>query len=256
MHSTLVRRTVLTASAVSLALLATACGSGQADDKKADAGPSAAASSAAPAAKGKTDAELAGLLVARADLPEHVFKAPGADEAAAAGAATSDKADCLPLVKAQSGAPVGASTGVARTKVTAKPKGASATAAPEDKLKAGLEALSGTVTQVTLASYDGKGAEEAFTALKTAGTACAGGYGVTSGPDKVKISKVGAGAPVTAGDAALAYVVEAEADGEKTTSQLVVVRRGNTLASFYGLSLAGTAEQPKPVVDAQVKKLG
>lgn len=262
MRNTLVRRTVLTASAVSLALLGTACSSsGSKGDAKADGGSASAAAPASPSAaaagaKGKTDAELAKEIVAQADLPEYVFKAPSADEAAAAATATSDKAECLPLVKAQSGTPVGKSTGVARTKVTAKPKGASADASPEDKVKAGLEALTGTVTHVTLASYEGKGAEEAFTALKTAGTACAGGYGVTSGQDKIKISKFGAGAPVTAGDAALAYAVEAEAEGEKTTSQLVIVRKGNTLATFYGLSLSGTAEQPKPVVDAQAKKLG
>ncbi|MER7464381.1 hypothetical protein [Streptomyces sp. NPDC097981] len=255
MRSTLVRRTVLTASAVSLALLATACGS-DADSKadtKADAKPSAAASSAAPAAKGKTDAELAKEIVTQADLPDHVFKAWGADEIVAA---TSDKADCLPLVKVQSGAALGTPAGVARTKVTAKPKGASADAAPEDKVKAGLEALSGTITYLTLASYEGKGAEEAFGALKTSGAACAGGYTVDNGGDKIKISRVGAGAAVTAGDSALAYVVEAEGGGRKTTSQLVTVRKGNTLATFYGLSLSGTAGQPKPVVDAQAGKLG
>ncbi|MEU6866428.1 hypothetical protein ABZ924_24745 [Streptomyces sp. NPDC046876] len=259
MRSTFATRTVLAASAASLALLATACSSGSSDSKddtKAGAPAAASPSAAAAAAKGKTDAELAGLIVAQADLPDHIVKAPTPSEVTEAAASTSDKPDCVPLVKAQSFAPVGKSTGAARTKAVAKPKAADAGAGPEDKAKAALAALGSTATTVTIASYEGKGAEEAFAALKTAGTACAGGYGVTGGGETAKISKVGAGAPVTAGDAALAYTVEAEADGTTISTQLVVVRKGNTLATFSAMSLAGTAEQPKAVVDAQVKKLG
>lgn len=257
MRSTLVRRTVLTASAVSLALLATACGSDKADDKKTDAKPSAAASSAAaPSAKGKTDTELAAVIVAQADLPDHQFKPATPAEAAAGASATSDKPQCVPLVKAQAMGAVGTSTGTARTKVVAKPKEQAASQSPEDKLKGLMDALGSTATAVTLASYDGKGAEEAFASLKTAGTACAGGYTASGEGQAGKVTKVGAGAPVTAGDEALAYTVEGDAEGEKFTTQLVVVRKGNTLATFSALSLSGAAEQPKAVVDAQAKKLG
>ncbi|MFD8412923.1 hypothetical protein ACSHWO_14140 [Streptomyces sp. HUAS TT3] len=259
MRSTLVRRSVMTASAAALALLATACGSSDSKDgAKADAPASAAApaASAAPAAKGKTDAELASVIVKQADLPEHVLKEATPAEAAAGAAATSDKPECLPLVKAQSQAPVGTATGAARTKAVAKPKEPAAGASAEEKMKAAMDALGAPVTLVTVASYDGKGAEDAFAALKTAGTACAGGYAATGGGDTGKITKVAAGAPVTAGDAALAYTVEADADGEKISTQLVVVRKGNTLATFSAVSLKGAAEQPKAVVDAQVKKLG
>ncbi|MFK0254171.1 hypothetical protein [Streptomyces sp. NPDC090445] len=258
MRSILVRRSVMTASAAALALLATACGSseGKKEDAKADASSSAAApaSPAAPAAKGKTDAELASVIVKQADLPDHVVKEATAAEAAAGAAATSDKPECLPLVKAQGLAPVGTATGAARTKAIAKPKEPAADASPEDKMKAAMDALGSTVTAVTVASYDGKGAEDAFTALKTAGTACAGGYSATSGGSTGKIGKVAAGAPVTAGDAALSYTVEGDMDGEKMATQLVVVRKGNTLATFSAVGLK--AEQPKALVDAQVKKLG
>ncbi len=262
MRSTLVRRSVLAASAAALSLLATACSSDPSDSKgdaKADGSTSASAPaspSAAADAKGKTDAELAKVIVAQADLPDHVFKETTPAEVTAGAAATSDKPDCLPLVKAQSVTPVGKSTGVARTKVVAKPKGADASASPEDKAKAAMDALGLTATAVTVASYEGKGAEEALASLKSAGTACAGGYGVTSSGETGKVSKVAAGAPVTAGDAALSYTVEGDADGQKFTTQLVVVRKGNTLATFSAVSLTGTAEQPKAVVDAQVKKLG
>ncbi|MBT2402444.1 MULTISPECIES: hypothetical protein [unclassified Streptomyces] len=257
MRTALVRRTVLTASAVSLAVLATACGSDK-GDTKADAKPSAgaAAASAAPAAKAKTDAELGGLIVAQADLPDHQFKAATPAEATAGAGATSDKPACLPLVNAQSMTPFGKAGGVARTKVVGKPKEPAADASPEEKMKAAMDALGTTATAVTLASYDGKGAEEAFAGLKAAGTACAGGYTATQGGEAGKITKVAAGTAVTAGDEALAYTVEGDADGEKFTTQLVVVRKGNTLATFSALSLTGTAEQPKAVIDAQAKKLG
>ncbi|MFG2879619.1 hypothetical protein ACGFYU_32190 [Streptomyces sp. NPDC048337] len=257
MRTALVRRTVLTASAVSLALLGTACGS-EKGDAKADAKPAAStgATSAAPAAKAKTDAELAKLLVAQADLADHTFKEATPAEVTAGAAATSDKPECKVLAQAQALTPAGKPAGTARTKAVATPKPAAEGASEQDKLKAIMGAIGSTATAVTLASYEAKGAEEAFTAAKTAGQKCAGGYGVTQGGDSGKVSKVGPGAALTAGDEALALTVEGDADGEKFTTQLVFVRKGNTVATFSALSLTGTAEQPKAVIDAQVKKLG
>ncbi|MFC9296236.1 hypothetical protein ACFTWH_13680 [Streptomyces sp. NPDC057011] len=257
MRTALVRRTVLTASAVSLALLGTACGA-EKGDTKADTKPSASAgsASAAPAGKAKTNAELAGVIVVQADLPDHVVKEATPAEAAAAADAKSDKPACQPLVSAQSMNPVGTAAGTARTKAVAKPKAPAADASPEEKAKAAMGALGATATSVTLASYEGKGAQEAFATVKTAGTACAGGYTGSQGGDSLKITKVAPGAAVTAGDEAVAYTVTGDADGEPLTMELVVVRKGNTVATFSALSLTGTAEQPKAVVDAQVKKLG
>ncbi|MBT2467625.1 hypothetical protein J7E97_07025 [Streptomyces sp. ISL-66] len=254
MRTALVRRTVLSASALSLALLATACGS-DTSDAKDDTKASAPASAAAPAAKGKTDAELGGLLLVQADLPDHVLKAATPEEAKAGDGSTSDKPACLPLVKAQSMSALGTSTGTARVKAVAKGKEPAAGASAEEKLKAGMDALGATATAVTLQSYDGKGAAEAFAGLKSAGTACAGGYTASQAGESGKITKVSPGAPVTAGDEALAYTIDADLDGESISTQLVVVRKGNTLATFSALSLAGTAEQPTAVVAAQVKKL-
>ncbi|MFJ3201856.1 hypothetical protein [Streptomyces sp. NPDC086989] len=219
MRSTLVRRTVLTASAASLALLATACGSDKADDKKADAKPSAAASApAAPAAKGTTDAEVTALVVTQADLSDQIVSAEGVAKAAQAGV-TVDKAECTPLMQAQSGQKVGAATGIGRTTTKAKPKEAAADASPEDKLKAGLEALGSTQTLVSVESYDAKGAEEAFASLKTAAAACSGGFTVTEGGEKVKYLDVKPGAAVTAGDEAAAFTLTMDLDdGEKSVN--------------------------------------
>ncbi|MCY0926111.1 hypothetical protein OTB20_07780 [Streptomyces sp. H27-H1] len=251
MRSAFVRRTVLGASAVSLALLATACGGSD----KADAKPSASAP-AAPAAKGRTDAELGGVIVAQADLPDHVLQAVTAEEVAAGAGSASDKAACLPLAKAQSVTAIGAATGTARVKAVAKPKQPAEGASVEEKAKAAMDALGSTATSVTLESYEGKGAQEAFASLKSAGSACAGGYTITQAGETAKVTKVADGTPVTGGDEALAYTIEHDADGEMLSTQVVVVRKANTLAVFSALSLTGKAEQPTALVAAQLKKLG
>ncbi|WP_043194481.1 hypothetical protein [Streptomyces sp. NRRL F-2664] len=247
----------MTASALSLAVLATACGSDKAD--KADAKPSdAAATSAAPAAKGKTDAELAALLLTQAEAPkDSVVKAPTAAQLAAL-TATTDKAECKPVVQAASMAPQGTSTGVARTQVGGTSgKAADPSASEADKLKAGLEMLTGaTGTSVTLTSYDGKGAAEAFAAFKTAGTACAGGYTMTQDGETVKVNKVTPGEAVAAGDEAASFLADFGDAEAPMAAQLIVVRKGNTLATFSVQNVGGKPALPKDVIDAQVKKLG
>ncbi|MET9695696.1 hypothetical protein ABZY31_02075 [Streptomyces sp. NPDC006529] len=260
MRSTLVRRSVLTASAVSLVLLATACGSDKAaKDEPKDAGASAAASTpaAGPAAKAKTAAELKPLLVTQAEVADYLVKEAAPDEVTGAAAAyATTKAECRPLAQAMSGAGAGKSAGNAATKASSKPKQPAADASAEDKLKAVKDALSVTVTMVGLNSYDGKGADEAFAAVKAAGTPCAAGYPGASESETGKVTKVTPGTAVTAGDEAVAYAVEREVEGEKVATQLVVVRKGNTLASFYSVSPTTDAALPKTLVDAQVKKLG
>ncbi|QES49687.1 hypothetical protein DEJ50_19595 [Streptomyces venezuelae] len=248
----------MTASAVSLALLATACGSeDKKDDAKKDTPPSAAAP-AAPAAKGKTDAELAPLLITQVEAPkDHIVKPPSATEVTAASA-TADKAECAPLVQAQSMMPVGKPAGIARTQVVGTSGNAAGPgASAEDKAKAGLGMLAGaTKTTVTLMSYDGKGAEEAFASVKAAGTSCAGGFSVTQSGEAVKVNGVAPGAAVTGGDEAASFVVDLGDAELPVHSQLVVVRKGNTVAAFHALNLGGKTEQPKAVIEAQAKKLG
>ncbi|MFD7627091.1 hypothetical protein ACFV7Q_13830 [Streptomyces sp. NPDC059851] len=258
MRSTLVRRSVVAASAVSLALLATACGSSEGKKEDAKSSAPAASAPAAAAAKGKTDAELAPLLLTQAEAPKgSVVKTPSAAQIAA-HAATTDKAECKPIVQAASMAPQGTSAGVARIQVGGTSgKAADPNATEADKAKAALEMLTGaTGTSVTLTSYDGKGAEEAFAAFKTAGTACAGGYTMTQGGESLKVNKVAAGDAVTAGDEAASFLADFGDAEAPMAGQLVVVRKGNTLATFSVQNLGGKPALPKDVIDAQVKKLG
>ncbi|MFJ7206413.1 hypothetical protein ACIQWR_23105 [Streptomyces sp. NPDC098789] len=260
MRSTLVRRSVLTASAVSLALLVTACGSDKAaKDESKDGGTSAAPSAPAadPAAKAKTAAELKGLLVTQADLAEHVVKEATATELQEATAAyTTTKTECQPLALVMAGSGPGKVAANVATKVTGKPKAPAADASAEEKLKAITDALKVTATMDALNSYEGNGAQEAFAAVKAAGTACAAGFPGAKEADTGKVTKIAPGPAVTAGDEAVSFTVERELDGDKTPTQLVVVRKDNTLAALYTISFGGNAEAAKVVVDTQVKKLG
>lgn len=257
MRTAFVRR-ILSASAVSLALLATACGASDKADPKGDAKPSvsAPASASAPAARGKQEAELAGLILTQADLPDHVVKPATPEEVQEGAKVTTDKPACLPVAQAQSMAAIGAPVGVARVKFIAKGKDAGPNATAEEKAKAAVDALGGTVTSVALASYDGAGAEEAFATFKKAAAICASGYEIaTQGEEPGKVTKVDPSSPIAARDEAVAYTVKLEGEGETVLTELVVVRKGNSLVSFYSLSITGNAEQPRAAVAAQVKKL-
>ncbi|WP_326588497.1 hypothetical protein [Streptomyces sp. NBC_01294] len=262
MRTALVRRTVLTASAVSLALLATACGGDKPDTKKDDkASAGAPAPSTAPAAKGKTDAELTALLVTQAEAPGYLVQAEAAAKLGEVDKTTvsTDKPECKVLVQSQYLQKIGTPSGVARTALGAKPKEAGPNASPEEKAEAIKNAIGTTVTMVGLTSYDGKGAEELLASVKTAGQACGGGFTSTSEGETTKYASVqrGTGAPVTSGDDSASLVLTADLeDGDKATILLTVLRTGSTVATFSSLSLLGTAESPVTLVAAQSKKLG
>ncbi|MCD9144234.1 hypothetical protein [Streptomyces albireticuli] len=259
MRRTIVRRTAVTASAVSLALLVSACGSDNKSEAKDE--PKGKASQSAPAAgggKALSKAELEKLMVTEADVPGHKVTEATAADLATAKAVSSDKAECKPLVEAMNLHGAGAPTATVTRKVMALPKSPSTApdASPEDKAKAALGALGATITADTLGAHsDEKAAGEALAGLKKAGAACAGGFTVTADGDKTKMTKV-APADYTAGDEAVAFTLGLDVEGQTAPTHLVAVRKGSTVATFYALSLTGQAEQPKAVVDAQVKKLG
>lgn len=255
MRRTTVRRTALAASTLSLALLVSACGS---DDSSSKEEPKGRTSSNAPAAGGRkalSQAELDQLVLTEADLKDHKVAKPNPGDIAASKTAKTDKPACKPLGDVMALRPVGAPGASVTRKIIAVPKAPGAGASAEEKAKAGLEALGSTITADTLASYEGAGAGAALATLKKAGTDCAGGFTVIVGSDKSTFTKV-APAAYTGGDEAVAFTLTVEMDGAPSTVHLVAVRKGTTLATFYALSLSGKAEQPKPVVDAQMKKLG
>ncbi|MCA6092027.1 hypothetical protein LE181_07605 [Streptomyces sp. SCA3-4] len=256
MRRTTLRRTAVAATAVSLALLVSACGSKKEDSSAKDQ-PKAKASSAAPAADGKalSKAELDKLVLTQADLQGHKVAEATEADLAATKSVSSDKAECKPLVDAMMMHGAGTPAATATRKIAAVPQAPAADASAEEKMKAGLGALSATVTADTLGTHDGQGATEAVAGLKKAGTACAGGFTLTAGGEKTKITKVEP-ASYTAGDEAVAFTLTVDLEGQSGTAHMVAVRKGTTVATFYSQSLAGKAEQPKAVIDAQMKKLG
>ncbi|WP_329621692.1 hypothetical protein OG357_15325 [Streptomyces sp. NBC_01255] len=251
---TSMRNAAVAATAVSLALLVTACGGGEksGDQGKGsgkEAAPSASATSSAPA-RALSAAELEKLIVEQADLPGHQVQKAKAGEIALASAVSADKPACTPLAHAMSYIATGKPAASAQRKAIEVPK--TEGASPEDA----LGALAAPVTGVTLGSYDGQGAQEAFASLKTAGTECAGGFTLIGGGERTKISKV-APETLTAGEESLAWTVTTDLDGKPWVTKLVAFRQGNTLASFSTLSFSGTVKAlPKAIVDAQAAKLG
>ncbi|MFE2010789.1 hypothetical protein [Streptomyces sp. NPDC059491] len=252
---TSVRTAAVAATAVSLALLVTACGGGKSDGKEAGgtAAPSTSATAAAPPAKALSAAELDKLVVGTADLKGYQVQKADAEDVVTADKVTSDKAACVPIAHAMSFVSPGSAAATATRQVLAEPK-KDASAAPEDAV---LGALGVQMTAVTLGSYDGQGAQSAFASVKAAGTECAGGFSVVHGAERTKVAKVAAES-VTAGDEAVAFTVTTDMEGEPFVSKLVVFRKGNALASFSTISFApgGVKELPTPVVEAQAAKLG
>jgi hypothetical protein len=262
-RATVIRRTAVAASAVSLALLATACGGSESGDK-AKAKETAAAK---PVAKALTAAELEKLALAEGDVKDHKVGKAGPGEVIAADDVTVDKAACEPIAYALSAVPVGEPAATVQRKVTSEAKKGKdvsfedlAEMTEEEVEKAMTSAFDVTMTMTALSSYDGKGAEQAFTGLRTAATDCAGGFTLTTGSKKQKVTKI-SDESVSGGEDALAWTVTAEQDGEKAPLKVVVVRQGTTLASFSSVNLAavgtgGDYELPTAVVEAQVAKLG
>ncbi|MFI8961375.1 hypothetical protein ACIGO8_04595 [Streptomyces sp. NPDC053493] len=244
-----VRRVGAAAAVTSLALLLTACGGEEKkteDTGKADASASAAAK---PDVKALPAAELEKLVVEQADLKGYQVKKTEAADVLNAGDVSADKAACEPLAEAFASAAPGTPGASAHRRAIQVPD------KKTGSLDDALGALAAPITSVTLGSYAGEGAQQAFASLKAAGTACAGGFTAHGGGTTHKVSKV-TPETLTAGDEALAWTIKSENEGESFVTKLVVLRKGNNLAGFSTLSLAGEVkEQPTAVIDAQAAKL-
>ncbi|MCB5165923.1 hypothetical protein LG634_13890 [Streptomyces bambusae] len=245
----------MTVSAVSLALLVSACGSSdKAEEKKDGKAADKGAASSAPA-KVLTAAELEKAAVEQADLPEYKVEKNPSGKLAAAGKAASDKTECQALADAVSG-PLGSPAAkVMRSAVLIPAEGGKAQT-PEQKALAGLNALKSPATRVVLGSYAGGAAAEQLAAVKKAGTDCAGGFTVTQDGEKSKITKV-APLPLTAGEEATAFEITVDGEGMTIVYNVAVTRQGGTLSSFFTFSLGGAVKElPAKVIEAQAKKLG
>ncbi|WP_037708060.1 MULTISPECIES: hypothetical protein [unclassified Streptomyces] len=262
-----IRRTVLTASAVSFALLATACGGGESgdEDKKAKGG----AGAEKPAAKALSAGKLEKLVVTKDDLEDHEVKKPGKDEAFEPGSVSVEKAECKPVAQALSALPAGDPAATAQRLVVHKTKAAEKGMPSVEELgemtekqaeEATLDSLDITKTLTSLWSYDADGAEQALATLRKAGKKCAGGFTMTADGEKQQVTKV-TEEKVSAGEDAVAWTIGTKQDGSAADTKVVVFRQGTTLAGFSSFNIASVTrgedyKQPTALIDAQAAKLG
>ncbi|MER6560714.1 hypothetical protein ABT300_23880 [Streptomyces sp. NPDC001027] len=245
--------------ALSLSLL-TACsddGSKDAADSKTSAS-SSAASSSAPATKAHTKAELEKLLLAQGELKG--YKVDSGDDTlpASKSVVKTDKPACDPLAWATAALAPGDTDANAGNTVAEDKTAAGATAKPTDL----ADAFDIDMTFVGLSSYAGDGAEKAMKAVSDGVKTCAGGYGLKADGENTKVTRVAADKGSGKGDETVAFVEDVDMDGQgKATFHAEVVRKGNTVATFYTVNFAGFEKGgdmgavPAAVIDAQVAKL-
>ncbi|MDO0913903.1 hypothetical protein QQM39_24655 [Streptomyces sp. DT2A-34] len=263
MSATAIRRTVLTASAVSLALLVTACGGGEEGEAKGGT------KSERPVAKALTAAELEKLVVAKGDVKGHEITVPGKEDVFEPGAVSVDKAECEAVGQVLSALPAGKPAASVQRLVVQEPDAAEqempsveelAKMTEEEAEAATLATLDITKTMTSLWSYEADGAEQALAALREAGKKCAGGFSMTIDGEKQQVTKVSE-EKLSAGEDAVAWTVATKQDGTPAETKVVVFKQGTTLAGFSSFNIAAvtrgdTFEQPTAVIEAQAAKLG
>lgn len=212
----------------------------------------------APPVGGMADQDVRALLITPADVPDHLLTAPTRMVSGSAGVVSERpvRPECWPVSRALSGTPGESPSGRGRVVAVARPKEL-LSASEEERRRAAMGFLGLTTTVVGVSSHDGARAAESFEALKAAAQACAAGYETEQGRVLGEITAVTpATPPVVPGHEVLAYTVERDRDGVKSTGQLVVVRKEPELLSFYAETPAGAAAQPGTLVAAQIGKLG
>lgn len=269
MRATAVRRTVLTATAVSFALLATACGGseqgGEGDKKEAKA---VAKAEKKTAPKALTAAELAKRVVAKGDVKGHTIDEPGKDDVFEPGSVSAAKAECEPVAQVLSALPTGKPSATVQRLVVQESKAAKndmpsteeLAKMTEDEAK---EAMTGsldiTKTMTSLWSYEAEGAAQALTTLREAGTKCSGGFSMTADGEKQQVTKV-TEEKLSAGEEAVAWTVGTKQGGTPAETKVVVFRQGTTLAGFSSFNIAAITrgesfDRPTAVIKAQAAKL-
>jgi hypothetical protein len=241
-------------SVLSLALV-TGCG----NEKSKDA--------AEPAEKAPSAAELGKLIIAKGEVPGYEV-GPVEGGIPDRSKVKSADAKCDPVLQAFTGiAPGAPAAHTSRMATQDKKKAPTDDATSLDDLTEGKfeEALGKSmdmdVTVVTLASYDGDGAERALASVRDAVKACAAGFSGEQDGEKGTFTKVAEEKPVGTGDASVAFTATNEA-GEDGALPLhaEVVRHDGTLAVYTTVNIgAMMSKKPyavsAPVVKAQAAKL-
>ncbi|MFF8906900.1 hypothetical protein [Streptomyces olivaceoviridis] len=249
-------------SALSLALL-TGCGDGGSKDSGDAKGPDAAK----PAAKALSAAELKKLIIAKGEVPGYEV-GPVEGGIPDRGKVTSDDAKCRPVLQAFTGiAPGEPAADTSRMATQDKKKDPTDDATSLDDLADGKfedainKSMDLDVTVVTLASYDGDGAEQALKSVSDGVKACAGGFSGEQDGEKGKFTKVAEEKSSGTGDASVAFTATNDAGKDGALPlHAEVVRHGNTLATYTTINIGAMMSKKAytvsaPVVKAQAAKL-
>ncbi|GAA3137386.1 hypothetical protein [Streptomyces echinatus] len=243
-------------SALSLALV-TGCGG----DGSKDSGDTSGKGAAKPAAKALSAAELQKRIIARGEVPGYeVGSVKGGIPAEREVKA--DDAKCDPLLHTLTGiAPGDPAANTSRMATEQKKK--DPTDAPtslddmtdgkfEDAIKQSMDL---DVTVVTLASYEGDGAERALKSVSDAVKACASGFSGEQDGDKGKFTKVAEEKSAGTGEESVAFTATNDAgDDGVMPLHAEVVRHGSVLAIYTTVNIgAGMAKKPYAVPAAVVK---
>lgn len=273
MRATAVRRTALAACAVSLTLLATACGGSsdtEAEGGKTDKGGAASGSSSDPktsdlkasdpktsdpkasdpktsepktSAKALTAAELETASLKQGDVAGHKITNTGPEDELPEGGVTVDKAACLPVAHAMYGVAQKGSAATAKRKVLSEPKKADVKKPAGDLTDSDVEgvlkaAFDVTSTFIALHAYEGTAGPDTFVALKKAAADCAGGFTATIAGEPTKVVSV-TEEKATGGDESAAWTVTAVGgDDDQVPTNLVALREEGTVATFYSVNVA------------------
>jgi hypothetical protein len=248
-------------SALSLALI-----TGCSDGGSKDSGNTSGKDAANPAAKALSAAELKKLIIAQGDVPGHKV-GPVEGGVPDESKVKSDDAKCDPVLRAFTGIAPGTPAAKTSRMATEDKKDPTDDATSLDDLESGKfedainESMDLDVTVVTLASYDGDGAEQGLKAVSDAAKACAGGFSGEQDGEKGKFTKVAEEKSSGTGDASVAFtaVNDAGKDGSLPL-HAEVVRHGNTLAVYTTINIGAMMSKKAytvsaPVVKAQAAKL-
>ncbi|MFJ3303288.1 hypothetical protein ACIPSA_09225 [Streptomyces sp. NPDC086549] len=249
------------ASVLSLALI-----TGCSDGGSKDSGDTKGGKADKPAAKALSAAELQKLIIAKGEVPGYKV-GPVEGGIPADDKVKADDSKCDPLLDAMTGIAPGDPAANTSRMATENKKAPTDDATSLDDLADGKfeDALNKSmdldVTVVTLASYDGDGAEKGLQEVSDAVKACAGGFSGEQDGEKGKFTKVAEEKSSGTGDESLAFTATNDSGDEGALPlHAEVVRHGNTLATYTTINIGAMMNKKAytvsaPVIKAQAAKL-
>lgn len=253
--------TTVAVGALSLALV-TGCGGGSGDAK----GSKEPSASGGQAVKALGAAELKKAIIAQGDVDGYKVEAPDKRSPKSKDEIRSSSKECLPVAYAMGGLPPGDTAAGTSVLVTQEKKPSADASKSMDEMseddfaKALTDAMDVDITLVGLSSYEGDGAQRAFTSVVDAVKGCSGGFPATLQGTDQKITKITEEKAPDAGDESVAFATESGGAKEAGTTHIQVVRHGATVATYFTMNLGMVAEEkpydvPAAVVRAQAAKL-